>query len=178
MPFAPRVPFKKPVTALAAIPGEDYGPDNLLLNQSTYNLRPYLFEFRFSKQGHVKLFVKSDRKACASASGYGYDKKGVAFAGWFCKTFQAELKAIFDQPKFMKQLDGSSMGQQADGTAHPWYCTYRDGKTGHISINGMSGLDNVVSIMERAFGLTLRYIGETNDSTLYMLAKHIPHKRK
>ena len=178
MPFSPRVPYKKPVTPLTEIPGECYGPDSLVLNGDTYNRYPYLFEFRFTKSGACKLFVKSDRKACATAGGYGYDKKGVCMAQWFTKTFAAELKAIFDQPKFMKQLDGSSMGQQADGTAHPWYCMYRDGKTGHISINGMSGLGNVVYIMERAFGLTLRYIGETNDSTLYMLAKHIPPKRK
>ena len=178
MPFSPRVPYKKPVVTLTEIPGECYGPDSLVLNDDTYNCYPFLFEFRFTKSGACKLFVKSDREACAKAGGYGYDKKGTCMAQWFTKTFAAELKAIFDQPKYRKQLDGSSCGQQADGTAHPWYCVYRDDKTGHISIDGMSGLDNVVEIMERSVGLTLRYIGETNDSTLYMLAKHIPHKRK
>ena len=37
---------------------------------------------------------------------------------------------------------------------------------------------NVVEIMQRSVGLDLRYIGETADSTLYMLTKHVPFKRK
>ena len=177
MPFAPHTPITKPIVKLTEIP--DFGPlDDLLLGGDTYGKRPYLIEFRFSKQGHVKLFVRSDRNPCAKASGYGYDKKGVAFAKWFTDTFAAELKAIFDQPKYRKQLDGSSSGRRADGTAHPWYCVYRNEKTGHISINGMSGLNNVVEIMQRSVGLDLRYVGETGDSTLYMLTKHVPFKRK
>ena len=177
MPFSPRVPYRKPAFTLTEIPGEGYGPESLLLNKDTYNLRPYLFEFRFSKSRGCSLFIRGDRLACAHAGGGGYDKKGVCMAQWFTKTFQAELKAIFDQPKYAKQLEGSSMGRRKDGTAHPWYCVYLDAKTSHVSINGMSGLGNVVEIMERSVGLTLRYIGETKDSTLYLLAKHVPHNR-
>jgi hypothetical protein len=174
--FEPHKPITKPASPLTEIP--DFGkPEELLLQDRGYGRRPMLFEFRFSKQGQVSLYVASDRKPTSRTGGHGYDKKGVAFAGWFCKTFAAELKALFDQPKFQKQLTGASSGLRPNGKRHEWYCTYRDAKTGAVSINGMSGLDNVIEIMQRAFGLDLRYIGETNDSTLYMMCPFTPVKK-
>ena len=110
----------------------------------------------------MSLYV--DEKRVATASGHGYDKKGTCLAQWFTETFQPELQAIFNQPKYQKQLKGAYTGP------HEWYCTYRDDKTGHISINGMSGFSNVEGIMERSIGLCCRSIGQTKDSSIYLLA--------
>lgn len=178
MPFSPHVKITKPALALKTFnfEGIERKFEDLLLQDPGYGRMPFLVEFRFTKSA-CHLHIGSSKNKVSSGSGYGFDRAGVALAGWFCKEFAAELKAIFDQPKFRKQLEGSSRGQRADGMAHPWYCVYRDEKTGSISINGMSGKDNVIEIMERSVGLTLRYIGETKDSTLYLLAKHVPRKR-
>jgi hypothetical protein len=177
MPFSPHVKFTKPCLAIKSFKHKGYSREvsELLPQDPGYGQTPYLIEFRFTKSA-CHLHVGSSKGRAASGYGYGFDRAGVALAGWFCKTFAAELKAIFDQPKFQKQLNGSSSGQMEDGSAHPWYCVYRDEKTGAISINGMSGKDNVIEIMERSVGLTLRYIGETKDSTLYLLAPKFKRK--
>lgn len=171
MPFSPHVKFTKPALAIESFQFEGYERkvSEILLQDPGMGRSPYLFEFRFTKSA-CNLHVGSSVKPVARAGGYGYDKQGVALAKWFTETFAAELKAIFDQPKFQRQLKGSGSGTMANGKRNPWYCVYRDEKTGAISINGMSGKDNVVEIMERSVGLTLRYIGETKDSNLYLLA--------
>lgn len=179
MPFSPHVKFTKPAMVVETIKIQDheFKVSEMLLQDTGYGRYPMLFEFRFTKSA-CNLHVGSSKDKVSSGSGYGFDRAGVALAGWFCKAFAAELKAIFDQPKFKRQLNGSSRGQMQNGNAHPWYCVYRDEKTGAISINGMSGKDNVIEIMERSVGLTLRYIGETKDSTLYLLAPKFKRKAK
>jgi hypothetical protein len=177
MPFSPHVKITKPVLAAKSfkVGGYDRAVSELLLQDTGYGRYPTLLEFRFTNSA-CHLFVDSAKDKVSSGSGYGFDRAGVALAGWFCKTFAAELKAIFDQPKFQKQLNGSSSGRMKNGSAHLWYGVYRDEKTGSISVNGMSGKDNVIEIMERSVGLTLRYIGETKDSTLYLLAPKFKRK--
>ena len=135
---------------------------DLLLQKPGLGKHLILIEFRIGSGGGCTLYV--DSRKVATAGGYGYDKRGVCLANWFTKTFQEELKAIFDQPKYQKQLKGSNSGP------HKWYCTNRSDK-GEISINGMSGKGNVIGIMEQSVGLTLRYIGESKATDIYMLAR-------
>lgn len=144
--------------------------EDLLLQDTGYGRRPVMVEIRFGKGGGCSLLINGDK--VATAGGYGYDKAGTCLAQWFTKAYQEELKAIFDQPKYQKQLKGSGRGP------HPWYCTSRSETTGRISINGMSGRSNVEGIMARSVGLTLRYIGETHESTIYLLARSAAPRKK
>jgi hypothetical protein len=143
--------------------------DDLMMQDTGYGRRPIMLEFRYGSGGGVSLYV--DEKKVASAGGHGYDKKGCCLAQWFTRTFQPELQAIFNQPKYQKQLKGSQSGP------HEWYCLMRS-ESGTISLNGASGFSNVDSIMERSIGLCCRSIGQTKDSTIYLLARSIAPKKK
>lgn len=161
----------KPVANVSVLDQRGYPLEvtNLLLQDNGYGRSPMLFEFRFGTGGGCTLNIDGDK--VAKAGGHGYCKQGVCLAQWFTKAFAEHLKQLFSTAKMQRQLKGSSSGP------HEWYCLYR-AEDGTISLNGMSGINNVISIMERSTGLTLRRIGETKESTLYLLARDVRRKER
>ena len=170
--------YPRPLRAATTFPihGDRHPIKNLLMQETGYGCYPVMIEFRNGRGGGVQLFVAE--KPMAKAGGHGYDKYGTALAQWFTEAFADELKEIFDRPQHQKGLKHPHSGNLPNGDRNPWYCVLRDDKTGKISINGMSGFSHVISLMERTVGLTLRSIGNTPTSSIYLLARNRPHRER
>lgn len=164
--------YPRPLRAATTFPyGDTRHPiKNLMMQECGYGRYPVMFEFFHGRGGGITLFVAGRKEA--TAGGHGYDKQGTALSRWFEQAFADDLKAIFDKPKYRKQLNSPHSGTLSDGSRNPWYCVMRNEKTGAISINGMSGLSHVIDLMERTVGLTLRSVGQTKTSSIYLLSRN------
>ena len=159
--------LKHPLLPIAEIllePGVALPVEQLLLQDPGYNLHAILvvFDLRFRgrlfTRGRCVLSVNGRKVAIAS----GAFSMGQCLARWVAETFASELKALC-------QADGDHP-EALDGGFPFLGCVHKD-EDGRIKVDGSRGLTPVVELLEMAFGITLRFLGDVQDSSVYMLAR-------
>ena len=168
--------YPRPLRAATTFPvqGRRCLIKHLMMQESGYGRYPMMFEFQQGSGGGVTLHIDGVKES--AFRGHGYDKAGRALAQWFCRAFADELKEIFARPRHRKALGLPDLNYFDDGSRNPWYGVLLNEKTGRIEIVGQVSLTHVIAIMERTVGLSLRLLGHTRTSSIYLLCRNRPSK--
>jgi len=116
--------------------------------------------FRWGKSGMrpVRIYDKRNDKTQFGAGGYGYDKKGTAFARLIAHYFGNELKRL-DSSKFygLNHYNGKARKYQRRASKHT-----------STSIDGACGFSSMERILNK-IGFGLEFITETKHEIIYKL---------